>query len=512
MRFTSRLKYLAYVFAFVMAFACDSDNEPKPNSVSHLSRLMHLNLSAGELNPQFSPETLEYDTWVSRDNYSLTVTAAGGFLPVDIQYFLNEKKVDPTFPLKVGLNRLVIRVSFGEDVTEYVINVEREGLRVTTIDTVALAPQAVEIEETASGYEFVYGYTTEFADLQLTLDDSLATSIVVNKVTGSEYSNQIPLQPGINRLEIIVTADDGETTRSYDLNITRNPWQLVAEAAPFSKRDGALVVEFKGKLWLFGGYPFDPPNNMHIWVSADGENWEYAATPPTDLLRHAVTPVVYDDKMWVISGDGKNDGWSSPDGINWTQVATDLPWGYRYSPYVFAFKGKLWLMGGHSWWDEAGIYVLPDGVPPVGFNDVWSSEDGITWEKVLDHAPWAPRGMTHGSVVFNGRMWIIGGGIKDSETIEAYNDVWSSEDGIVWERMPDAPWERRYHFSAAVFENKIWITDGSVYPSQSNMSDEVWFTEDGRTWTQLKATPWPARHASSLVPFNNKLLLLCGMG
>lgn len=512
MKFLSRFTTLTYAFLVLLASACDSDNEPGTSLVSYLTQLKSIGLSAGVLSPQFAPDIREYDVMLSRDNYAITVNTLPRTLGADIEMFVNGNKVDSTFPLQVGLNRLVIRVSFNKKFTEYVVNIEREALRITTIDTVTLQPGAFEILETTSGFEFVYGDSMENVDMQIALDDSLATAIVFDPVFAATYSDHIPLRPGINRLQIIVTADDRETTRIYDLTITRNPWILVNEQAPFSQRDGLLLVEFKGKLWMFGGYPFNPPNNIHVWVSSDGENWEYAATPPTELLRHAVTPVVYKDKIWVISGDGKNDVWNSADGVNWTQIATDLPWGNRYSPYLFSFKGKLWLMGGFSWWDESGTFVLPDGVPPEGFNDVWTSEDGITWEKVLDHAPWAPRGMTHGSIVFNNRMWIIGGGIKDADTIEAYNDVWSSEDGLVWEQMPDAPWERRYHFSAAVFENKIWITDGSVYPRQSNMSNEVWFTEDGRTWTELKGTPWPARHASGLVSFQNKLLLLGGMG
>lgn len=515
MMLASRTKFFGYVLVALAATACDSENEPRHGSASVLSQLKSLAVSSGELSPQFTWKVLEYNVTVDRENYSITVTAIPLFSKTKVEMFLNDVEVDSSFRLKVGMNRLVIRVASTVDpdaMSEYIVNIDREALRNTTLDTLIVQQQPViEIQKTGSGYEFVYDYSVDNANIQVVLEDSLATAVVASKVSGSVYSDPVHLSTGINHLEIVVTADDGETTRSYDLTITRNPWILVDEEAPFSRRDGALVVEFKGKLWLFGGYPFDPPNNINIWVSSDGENWSLAGTPPTELLRHAVTPIVHQDKIWVISGDGKNDVWNSANGVNWSQIATNLPWGYRYSPYLFSFQGKLWLMGGFSWWDENGNFVIPDGGPTIGYNDVWSSEDGVIWNKVLEHAPWTPRAMTHGSVIFNDRIWIIGGGIKDADTIEAFNEVWSSEDGIHWDQMPDAPWEPRYHFSAAVFDGRIWITDGSVYPRQSNLSNEVWFTEDGKSWTELKGTPWPNRHASGLIEFQNNLLLLCGM-
>jgi len=49
------------------------------------------------------------------------------------------------------------------------------------------------------------------------------------------------------------------------------------------------------------------------------------------------------------------------------------------------------------------------GIDGDGFtNDVWESEDGIAWIKVIGSADFESRGY-HSSVVHMNRMWIIGG-------------------------------------------------------------------------------------------------------
>ena len=53
-------------------------------------------------------------------------------------------------------------------------------------------------------------------------------------------------------------------------------------------------------------------------------------------------------------------------------------------------------------------------------NEVWSSNDGVTWQEV-ERAPWFPRGGEY-STVFNGKLWIYGG--KTGTTYEQADDVW----------------------------------------------------------------------------------------
>jgi hypothetical protein len=209
--------------------------------------------------------------------------------------------------------------------------------------------------------------------------------------------------------------------------------------------------------------------------------------------------------MWVIGGDNnlghyQNDVWSSKNGTDWELVNASVPWGNRVTHCVFSFKDKMWMMGGQeiSQFGQPGNQV---------YNDVWNSTDGITWTKIADHAPWAPRGQMGAGVVFQNKMWIIGGGTYNG-TRKYYNDVWSSDDGVNWTLENDnAEWGARQYHDIIVFDNKLWIIGGTVDPQ--NLKD-VWYSEDGRYWKELKNTPWPARHASSVFHFDDSVWLLAG--
>jgi hypothetical protein len=150
----------------------------------------------------------------------------------------------------------------------------------------------------------------------------------------------------------------------------------------------------------------------------------------------------------------------------------------------------------------------PQGQAVVAYNDVYSSVDGVNWELVTPHAGWSPRGIIMNNVVFQNRMWVIGGGTYDVRTFN--NDVWSSPDGVAWTQvLANAPWTPRQFHNTTVFDNKIWVFAGGDAASQGGLND-VWFSPDGLSWVQLLNTPWIARHAASAFTNNNYLWFTCG--
>jgi len=162
-----------------------------------------------------------------------------------------------------------------------------------------------------------------------------------------------------------------------------------------------------------------------------------------------------------------------------------------------------------------GGQTLPPFAPaPERFyNDVWSSEDGKTWTRVLEHAPWTPRGMIGGSAVFRGRMWLLGGGTYDTPDKPQrlyFTEVWSTADGINWKKHADAPWHPRQYHDVAVFDGKMWVMEGGhadLHPC--NMKD-VWYSADGETWQELPGTPWLPRHAASAFVHAGALWMVAG--
>lgn len=204
-------------------------------------------------------------------------------------------------------------------------------------------------------------------------------------------------------------------------------------------------------------------------------------------------------------GHYQSDIWSSSNGIRWNKVCDPAPWGPRVLKYALAFDDKMWVMGGQT---------LPQFAPAaeVFYSDAWNSSDGVNWNKVADRLPWAPRGLIGGSAVFQDRMWILGGGTYDTPerpTRIFYNDVWSSADGVNWDQHTDAaPWVPRDFHDVAVFDDRMWLMEG--HDGRTGNLKDVWHSEDGVHWTELPDTPWPARHAASVFVHDNALWVVAG--
>lgn len=286
-------------------------------------------------------------------------------------------------------------------------------------------------------------------------------------------------------------------------------WELVNGSAAFGPRDGAGLFVYKNKMWLVGGWHSDsvPTTCSEVWNSTDGIDWNCVTPHAPWPGRHAMGTVVYNDKMWIISGDGNADVWNSEDGYNWTMVADSAPWGKRYKPYILVFHDTIWLMGGFDYFN--GNYVV--------YNDVWYSTDGENWILGTSDAGWGPRGIIHGQVIMDDKIWIVSGGLYVLNGYYSevyYNDVWNSSDGIHWTQVTSgAPWVPRIHHSTEVFDGKIWMMAGHnkrFAAGPHRLRKDVWFSYDGINWTELENTPWDYTHAASICVFNNSLWLVAG--
>ena len=247
-----------------------------------------------------------------------------------------------------------------------------------------------------------------------------------------------------------------------------------------------------------------------VFCSSDGSNWSQVGNAPWEP-RHTAGYVVHDGRMWIVGGDAnsghyQNDVWWSGDGTNWTRTTTNAPWGNRVLHHVVAFAGKIWLMGGQ----KLPQFIQGGSADEMFYNDVWNSTDGTNWSRVLEHAPWSPRGMIGGSVVLSNRMWLLGGGTYDTLGQPArnyFNDVWSSADGVTWTHVLNAaPWEVRQYHDVAVFDDRMWVLEGY---HERNLND-VWSSADGVNWIQHPGTPWSARHAASVFSHSNALWMVAG--
>jgi len=296
----------------------------------------------------------------------------------------------------------------------------------------------------------------------------------------------------------------------------RYEWTCVTESAAFAARDGAGALVFHGKMWLLGGWnPQDKAHfplvcNSEVWSSSDGAAWTLENPQAPWEGRHTAGYAVHGGRMWIVGGDCnqghyQNDVWSSTDGVCWELVNDRVPWAPRALHYTVAFRDRIWVMGGQSMPGFAGG-------PEAFYNDVWSSPDGVSWGCATQSAPWAPRGMIGGSVVFRDRIWILGGGTYDTPDTpirKFYNDVWSSPDGVHWERhLEHAPWAARQYHDVAVFDGRMWVLEGYGQPGGNRR--DVWFSTDGVVWREVPDTPWAPRHAASVFVHDDALWIVAG--
>jgi len=290
-------------------------------------------------------------------------------------------------------------------------------------------------------------------------------------------------------------------------------WVKVKDKAAWSPRDSSGELVHDGKMWLLGGWYNSSTKGLRdVWSSDDGSKWtKILATAP---WKHADLPVslAFKNRMWFMGGwyagrlpdaSASNEVWSSANGAQWDCVTKKAGWSARCGAAGVVFKNKMWILG--------GIERYLDGNASHLKNDVWSSSDGKTWTQVTAKAPWAPRAF-HGAVVFQGKIWVFGGG-NYQPSYQGFNDVWSSPDGVNWTKVTEhAAWDPRIWFSSVVFKEHMWVL-GGWNPTWSNWKD-AWYSADGVKWHKLPViwptSMWSARHEQSAYIFKDKLWIVGG--
>ncbi len=275
--------------------------------------------------------------------------------------------------------------------------------------------------------------------------------------------------------------------------------------------------------------------------------------------RYGHESVIFDDKMWVVGGSEstitnaeearrfRNDVWSSYDGRKWICENANAPWIGRSGFGIYVFRDRLWLAGGYNpFHKECRL--------DVGYrDDIWSSKDGIGWQRSQSCYPqWSARSR-FSSVVYDKRIWVIGG--TDSKPENGYrNDVFATDTGEVcdWHEVaPHAPFASCVSRPAFVFHDKLWIINGLVYSTIDGRKwdsvstkkeaclqrggqkaivhsgfvwvsggmdndevryNDVWRSKDAITWEYVvKSAPWPPRAYHTMVSFKGKLWIMGGL-
>ncbi|NLV46257.1 MAG: hypothetical protein GXY07_17350 [Candidatus Hydrogenedentes bacterium] len=291
-------------------------------------------------------------------------------------------------------------------------------------------------------------------------------------------------------------------------------WESKSYNSEFGYRAGhANIVNSQG-LWLLGGFSniAASPDRNEIWLlKANDETWERRVTYAAWEGRRGHTALFFDGKAWLLGGyraktstsEEKfyNDVFYSGDVMTWTQKTAAANWAARTYHTSAVFDGKMYVMGGAAKDTEGSL---------ARFDDIWYSEDGGNWTQETPGTHWSPR-YGHTSVVFEitpgqPRIFVMGGQVGDDFTNKSSyaNDVWSSEDGINWtEETGNAGWAGRREHASVVYDGKIWVI-GGWYRDGGTSHDlrDVWYSTNGRDWVMADPQPsWFARRGLSAAVF-----------
>lgn len=256
---------------------------------------------------------------------------------------------------------------------------------------------------------------------------------------------------------------------------------------------------------------FPAVTSNDVWRSSDGVAWEKVKpntyvdpdtfNESTDWSgRHAMGCSAHHGKMYIVGGDGVHtpvrDVWSSTSGGKWERVAQNTAYPTRVLQQTFSFQDKLWVVGGQTYLNEF----------TVAYPDVWNSVDGVSWNRVAPSGP-PPRAMIHGEPVYKGRMWLVAGGLYDEpgRPRRVFNDdVWSSADGVSWRReLEHTPFSPRSFINVAVYDDRMWMLGG--FDGSANLAD-VYYTSDGTNWYEAVTPPnLIGRHAATTWAYKGAL-------
>jgi hypothetical protein len=287
------------------------------------------------------------------------------------------------------------------------------------------------------------------------------------------------------------------STALFPPRTTRRPaeyqWSRETDSAAFEGSYNFPVFVVRGEMWAFhprGG-----------WSSRDGRRWVPSDLPASGLNTGYQHYLQFHDAVYALgtmSGNYLNLHLTSRiartrDFKRWEVLAAEsnLPARVFYGAVVF--QDKMWLLGGF----DGHTY----------YNDVWNSSDGVHWTRIAEHAGWSPRDADM-VPVFKNRIWVIGGGVIDGQPEPNPNskrEVWSSADGVHWDKSPDrsgAAWGG----APVVYDDHLWLIAAN---RNSTFAPSLLVTADGATWREESA-PWSPRGAPAVWIFNQRLFMAGG--
>jgi hypothetical protein len=465
------------------------------------------------LTPEFSSDELNYSAVMTEYMGSIKVapvtSSAVAAITVNDTAVASGEESAPFDAAEVSEIKIAVIAEDGETIKIYTIRIQRgEPDRDATLASLSLSEEASltpVFSKNTTSYSVILPYY--FSTVTVTpVTNSPVATLTINEETaesGEATEVVVPEEGASTPLTIAVTAQDGETIRTYSLEVVRPAidatWSQAASATGMQNRYGFASVVFRGRLWAIAGSSTNLDYFNDIWYTEDGENWAKATENPGFSPRRNHQVVVFKSKLWLLGGETgtyeyENDVWTSDDGVYWVKLDVAEPFPKIVSHQAVAYKNKMWIIGG------AG----PDSTG----RSVWSSKNGVSWTEEVHEASFPARDM-HQVIVFNGKLWLVGG----RRGSERYSDVWQSGDGVTWTLVADSPdtaFGSRMLHRLGVLAGRLWVSGG--YVDGFDPANDVWYTRDGKEWHMAAdSADFPPRVDHQMITFKGRLWVIGGI-
>jgi uncharacterized repeat protein (TIGR02543 family) len=197
--------------------------------ISNDATLSALVLSSGTPSPTFSSGTESYTASVGHSVTSITVTPTRtqGNATITVNgTAVTSGSASGSIALNVGSNTITVVVTAqdGSTTKSYSVDVTRAGSADATLSSLALSTGTLSPTFSSGTESYTVSVVNSVTSVMVTPARTQANAtITVNgtAVTSGSASGSISLNVGSNTITVVVTAQDGSTTKTYTVTVTR---------------------------------------------------------------------------------------------------------------------------------------------------------------------------------------------------------------------------------------------------------------------------------------------------
>ena len=222
-------------------------------AASAIANLSAFAISSGTLSPTFAAATTSYTATVASSVSNMTVTPTVDNAEATVKVnntAVSSGSVSGSIALNVGVNTITTVVTAGDGTLKtYTLAVTRPSGVSSVANLSGLTLSAGTLNTTFAAATTAYTVSVPYSTSSLTLTPTVEQANATVKVndamlTSGSASGSIALNVGSNILTTIVTAQDGTTTTTYTITVTRAAAATIANLSGLTVSAGALNPTF----------------------------------------------------------------------------------------------------------------------------------------------------------------------------------------------------------------------------------------------------------------------------